>query len=452
MLVEQCATAPLFVIITARPEFIPAWPLRAHHSRLTLNILSDHEVRQMIEGIAAHVKLNGEVVGALTHRSSGVPLFVEELTRLVVDQEVKSPLRDIPATLSGSLLARLDRLGEARAVAETASVIGRDFDYRMLRMVAGLPDEKLGTGLKTLADADLIYVRGVPPDAGYRFKHALVRDAAYELLLRSRRRELHAAIATTIQKSVAPGVNSHPELVAYHLGEAGDPEQACKFWQRAGEDSAAQAAFLESEEHFRHAIAALALLPKNGEHTAHEMQLQLAVGQVMVASRGYSAPETAAAYARARSLSKSFDRDLPPAVMLGLWAVALTRGDLNGARELADCALERCAAGSRRIVQSWAHYVQGQTGFFCGDLCEAETHLLRSIELYDGERSGAFFAESAGRISRRGRFRCLVARTPCHRGRPCISGLEGGPRPKLTFRDCFRRTVDLFGPHLVRRV
>src|SRR5262249_12098767 len=179
------------------------------------------------------------------------------------------------------------------------------------------------------------------PEAVYRFKHALVRDAAYELLLRSRRRELHAAIATTIQKSV-PGANRRPELLAYHLGAAGDQEQACKFWQRAGENSAARAAFRESEEHFRHAIAALALLPTSSEHTARELQLQLAVGQVMVASRGYSAPETAAAYARARSLSENFDRDLPPAVLLGLWAVALTRGDLNAARELPDSPPQPC--------------------------------------------------------------------------------------------------------------
>jgi class 3 adenylate cyclase/tetratricopeptide (TPR) repeat protein len=390
MLVEQCATAPLFVVVTARLEFVPAWPLRAHHLQLTLNRLSDREVRQMIEGIAARVALKRGVVDTVAHRTSGVPLFVEELTRLVLDEGVKSASHNIPETLSGSLLARLDRLGDAKAVAETAAVIGRDFDYRMLRAVADLPEQNLRAGLKTLADADLIYVRGAPPEAAYRFKHALVRDAAYDLLLKSQRRRIHAAIATTIQKNITSGANSQPELVAYHFAEAGDQERASESWQRAGENSAAHAAFPESEEHFRHAISALALLPKSSRRTAREMQLQLAVGQVMAASRGYSAPETAGAYARARQLSESFDRDLSPAVILGLWAVALTRGDLKGARELADCALERCGDGSRRIVRSWAHYIQGQTRFFCGDLCEAETHLLQSVELYDGEHSGAF--------------------------------------------------------------
>jgi predicted ATPase len=390
MLAEQCATASILVVATARPEFVHDWPARAHHLQLTLSRLTDRDVREMIEGIAARVTLKSDVVDTLAHRTSGVPLFVEELTRLVVEEGMQSAAHDIPATLSGSLLARLDRLGEARAVAETAAVIGRDFDYQMLRAVSAFPDEKLHKGLKALADADLVYVRGAPPEAVYRFKHALVRDAAYGLLLRSRRRELHAAIATIVQRSFASVASSQPELVAYHFAQAGHQDQACKFWQRAGENSAARAAFLESEEHFRHAIAALALLPKNGEHTAREMQLQLAIGQVMAASRGYSAPETAAAYARARSLSENFDRNLPPAVVLGLWAVALTRGDLSGARQLADCALERCGPGSRRIVQSWAHYIQGQTRFFCGDLREAEAHLLRSVELFDGEGSGAF--------------------------------------------------------------
>jgi class 3 adenylate cyclase/tetratricopeptide (TPR) repeat protein len=390
MLVEQCATAPLFVVITARPEFDPVWARRAHHLLLTLSRLSDREARRMIEGIATKLTLMSDVIDTVVHRSSGVPLFVEELTRLVLDEGAKSASRDVPATLIGSLLARLDRLGEARAVAETAAVLGRDFDYQMLHAVAGLSHEKLQEGLQTLADADLVYMRGVPPDAVYRFKHALVRDAAYELLLKSRRRELHAAIAAAIQKSFSAHARAQPELVAHHFAEAGDYDEACKLWKVAGENAASRGAFRESEGHFRQAIAALALLPESDKRSAREVQLQLELGQVLAASRGYSAPETAAAYSRARALSNSFDSGSPAALLLGLWAVAIMRGDLEGARQLADHALQGSRSGGRRVAQSWAHYSQGLTRFFRGDLREAESQVLRSVELDDGEGAGAF--------------------------------------------------------------
>jgi len=389
VLVEQCATAPLFVLMTARPEFVSGWPARAHHLQLTLNRLSDREVREMVAGIAANMTLKRDIVDAVVHRSTGVPLFVEELTRLVLDEGADPASRRVPATLSGSLLARLDCLGEARAVAETAAVIGQDFDYRTLQAVAGLPDEKLEKGLKTLADADLIYLRGIPPDAVYRFKHALVRDAAYELLLRSRRRELHATVANAIQESFPSRAKAEPELVAHHFAEAGESDQARKLWKLAGENAASRGAFRESEDHFRRAISALAPMPNSDKRSAREMQLQLELGQVLAASRGYSAPETAAAYARARALSESFDSGSPAALLLGLWAVAVTRADVEGARQLANRALES-SQDARRVVQSWAHYSQGITHFFWGDLQEAETYLIRSAETYDGEQGGAF--------------------------------------------------------------
>src|SRR5262249_26176097 len=258
--------------------------------------------------------------GPVCARTPGLLFLLKKRPRGVGEKGRRPAPGGFPATLNGSLLARLDRLGEAKAVAETAAVIGRDFDYRMLRAVAGLSDERLQTGLQTLADADLIHFRGAPPESVYRFKHALVRDAAYELLLKSRRRELHAAIAALIQSSTP---NAQPELVAHHLAEAGDHDQARKLWRLAGENAAARGGFGESEEHFRHAIAALALVPNSDKRSARAMQLQLALGNVMPASRGYSAPETAAAYSRARALSESFDDSSPAAVVLGLWGVTL---------------------------------------------------------------------------------------------------------------------------------
>jgi predicted ATPase len=232
---ERGALAPLFVLITARPEFRAPWGVRSHHSTISLTPLDRHQVRQMVSELAARHALPKEVIDGVTERTGGVPLFVEEVTRLLLERGEQSDIQAIPPTLHHSLMARLDRLGPAREIAQVASVIGRDFSYVLLRTVAGVDDTPLQAALDRLAEADILLVQGLPPDADYRFKHALIQDAAYENLLKSRRQVLHRRVGETLRDTFAGTAAAEPELLAYHFTQAGMIETAIDWWDKAGQ-------------------------------------------------------------------------------------------------------------------------------------------------------------------------------------------------------------------------
>jgi hypothetical protein len=218
---ERGALAPLFVLVTARPEFRTSWGSRSHHGTISLVPLDRHQVRHMVEELAARHALTKEVIEGVAQRTGGVPLFVEEVTRLLLERGELGGSQAIPLTLQQSLTARLDRLGPARKVAQISAVIGRDFSYALLRVVSSLDDAPLQAALDRLAEADILLVQGLPPDADYRFKHALIQDAAYENLLKSRRQILHRRIAETLRERVAAGAGAEPELLAHHFAQAG---------------------------------------------------------------------------------------------------------------------------------------------------------------------------------------------------------------------------------------
>ena len=218
---ERGALAPLFVLITARPEFRPPWGMRSHHGMISLAPLDRHQVRHMVGELAARHALPKEVVDGVTERTGGVPLFVEEVTRLLLERGEQGGIQAIPPTLQQSLTARLDRLGPAREVAQIGAVIGRDFSYALLRAVAGMEDAPLQAALERLAEADILLVQGLPPEADYRFKHALIQDAAYENLLKSRRQVLHRRVAEVLRDQFAASAAAEPELLAHHFTQAG---------------------------------------------------------------------------------------------------------------------------------------------------------------------------------------------------------------------------------------
>ena len=236
-LVEQGATAPLMLLYTARPEFRAPWPMRAHHAQITLSRLNDRHTREMVAGVAARAALAKELIDAVVKRTDGVPLFAEELTRLILERDGRSAAREIPATLHDSLAARLDRLGPAKEVAQIAAVIGREFSYELLQAVSPMSEAELQSALEKVADAELIYARGIPPEATYQFKHALIQDAAYEALLKSRRRELHRRVAQTITQKFATIAEAQPEVLARHWTDAGEAEPAIAAWKKAAGDS-----------------------------------------------------------------------------------------------------------------------------------------------------------------------------------------------------------------------
>src|SRR5262245_51213266 len=258
---ERGALAPLFVLIAARPEFRPTWGMRSHHGTIALAPLDRQQVRTMVSELAARRALPNQIVEGVTERTGGVPLFVEEVTRLLLERGELGDIQAIPPTLQQSLTARLDRLGPAREVAQIGAVIGRDFSYALLRAVAGMVDTPLQAALDRLVDADTLLVQGLPPDAEYRFKHALIQDAAYENLLKSRRQVLHRRVGETLRDKFAGTAAAEPELLAHHFTQAGMTEAAIEWWGKAGQRSVERSALVEAVAQLTRALDQISTLP-----------------------------------------------------------------------------------------------------------------------------------------------------------------------------------------------
>ena len=278
---ERGALAPLFVLLTARPEFRPSWGARSHHGVISLVPLDRYQVRHMVEELAARHALAKEVIEGVTERTGGVPLFVEEVTRLLLECGEQGGTQAIPPTLQQSLTARLDRLGPAREVAQIAAVIGRGFSYPLVRAVADMNDEALQTALERLAEADIILVQGLPPESEYRFKHALIQNAAYENLLKSRRQAFHRRAGEVLRDQFATTAATEPELLAYHFTQAGLNEAAIEWWGKAGQRSLARAALLEGAEQLKRALDQIATLAPTPALRREEIKLQLAFGNAL---------------------------------------------------------------------------------------------------------------------------------------------------------------------------
>lgn len=411
LLVEQAAPAPLFLLLTARPEFRAPWPPQTHHTRLDLLRLDKPQTRALVHHVAARAQarmsatdqptalgaspsaaaaaLSAALVETVVERTDGVPLFVEALTEAIVETE--SPSTDaIPATLHDTLMARLDRLGTAKEVASIASVIGREFPDAQLRAVASLSQDELDDALGMLTASGLVYASGLPPHATYVFKHALVRDAAYACLLKSRRRNLHRAIARALETEFAEVARARPEVVAQHLTQAGEAADAAAAWQRAGDQTKDRGALAEAEQHYRRALELLGGLPDAVERAPQELTLQVALGQVLHATRGYGAPETVATFARARELgTRQGDSDQFLFVLLGLCAGALNRGLIREAQALAHQVLAVAESTHAPSALVWGHVVEGISRYHGGDLRGAREHLAQAMAHYDPAHHGA---------------------------------------------------------------
>jgi predicted ATPase len=305
LLGDQSVMVPLMLICTARPEFHPQWPMRSHHTQITLNRLSVRNVREMIAQVVARNALTSESVEAVIERTSGVPLFVEELTRAVLESGgVKLSARAIPVTLHDSLMARLDRLGSAKSVLQLGSVIGGEFSYELLRAIHLGNESELENELRKLTDADLLYFRGIPPDATYWFKHTLIRDAAYEALLKSQRRDLHRLVAHAIDNQVTALKEAHPEVLAQHWTAAGEINLAITQWSRAAKTAEARNAFTEALQSYQQAAALLKELPQSPERDHRELELAQSTVPMLQVTRGYSAAETIGAIKRTAALAE----------------------------------------------------------------------------------------------------------------------------------------------------
>ena len=404
---ERGALAPLFVMATARPEFRPPWGMRSHHGTISLAPLDRHQVRHMVGELAARHALPKEVIDGVTERSSGVPLFIEEVTRLLLERGEQGGIQAIPLTLQQSLTARLDRLGPAREVAQIGAVIGRDFSYTLLRAVAGIEDPPLQMSLDRLAEADILLVQGLPPQSDYRFKHALIQDAAYENLLKSRRQILHRRVAEVLRDQFADSAAAEPQFVAHHFTQAALTEAAIEWWGKAGDQALRRSAFQEAIAHLGKAIemadrAGPTARRATGSAAVSQRltQLHVAYGNALIATRGHGAPETMEAFARARK-SASGDEDVPGrlAADYGLWVGSFVRGDLPSMRTHAAAFLAGVAARPDSPEAGVAHRILGTTHCLAGEYAEAREHLERALTLFQPGRDDdlAFrFGQDAG--------------------------------------------------------
>jgi predicted ATPase/class 3 adenylate cyclase len=405
LLVDQGPTARILALFTLRPDFSPPWTGRSHVTQVTLTRLPGRQAAEMTGRVAGGKALPPEVVAQVVAKTDGVPLFVEELTKMVLESgllqeradryEITGPVPPlaIPTTLHDSLTARLDRLAAVKGLAQLGATLGREFSYDLLHAVAPWDDETLHRGLQQLVAAEFLYQQGLPPQATYRFKHALIQDAAYQSLLRSTRQQYHQQIAQVFEARFPALVETQPELVAQHYTAAGCHEQAVVYWQWAGQHASDRSAHLEAISYCTTGIELLKTLSETPARTQHAVTLHIALGAALQIAKGHAAPEVEHAYTRAYALCQQVGEtpELVP-VLFGLWRFYNTRAQLHTARELGETLLRLAQPAHDPALAVLAHYALGLTSFWLGALPAARLHLEEGIARYtpDQRRAPAF--------------------------------------------------------------
>jgi TOMM system kinase/cyclase fusion protein len=402
LLVDQGPTARILALFTSRPDFRPPWTGRAHLTQVTLNRLPRRQAAELTSRVAQGKALPLEVIEQVVAKTDGVPLFVEELTKMVLESgllqereqhyELTGPLPPlaIPATLHDSLMARLDRLAAVKALAQLGAALGREFSYEMLQAVTSWDEATLRQGLHQLVAAEFLYQQGLPPQATYLFKHALIQDAAYQSLLRSTRQQHHQHIAQVLEARFPDICATQPELLAHHYTEAGLMAQAIPYWKRAGQRALERSANLEAVAHLTTGLEVLATLPDTAERAQQELAMQTTLGPALVATKGFAAPEVLHVYARARELCQQVG-ETPQLfqVLRGLWYFYLIRVELRTARELGEHLLSLAQQAGDPVLSVEAHYALGLTLNYLGEFATAQAHLAQGIALYDPQQHSA---------------------------------------------------------------
>ena len=452
--VDQIKTVPALLIVTFRPEFQAPWVENSHVTSVTLNRLGKNEVAALIAGLVGNKELPADVMAEILERTDGIPLFVEEMTKAVLEAEgevearrtvaaIPSPALRVPASLHASLMARLDRLGPAKELAQIGATIGREVSHPLLAAVVRKPEAELQTALDRLIGAGLLLRQGSAPYETYFFKHALVRDAAYSTLLREQRRALHGRIAETLESQFPEVSEKQPELLARHCTEAGQIEKAAALWGKAGLRSAQRSALVEASEQLRRALDQIATLAPTSALRREEIKLQVALITPLLHVSGYAAPETRAAVERARLLIEQAEAlGEPPedpvllfSVLYGFWVANLVAFNGDVMRELAVQFLALADKQRATGPLMMAHRIMGLSLLHTGDIVDGRApsrsrdHALRSRRasssgdaFWPRRRRGNLVLEVVGflaaRLSR-GRARRHRARAHgCARDRP----------------------------------
>jgi predicted ATPase len=396
LLIDRLPNLGVLAILTFRPEFAPPWIGRPHLALISLNRLSPRQRAEMIVHLTGGKALPKDITDQIVDRTDGVPLFIEELTKTVVESGIVTetaagyattgpvaPLA-IPTSLHASLLARLDRLAPTREVAQIGAALGRQFTHELISAVALMPQQKVDEALALLADAELIFRRGSPPNAEYTFKHALVRDAAYGTLLRSSRQQLHSRIAAVLERQFPEAVTATPEVLAQHHTAAGAAAQAIPCWLKAGQAALQRSALTESASHLKQGLGLLQSISDESARDGLELGLQAALALTLSTAKGYAVPEVESAYKRARALCDKIGEtpQLFP-VLYGLFVFYWVRGNLQSARQSAEEMLSTASAAQDQAMLLVAHSALGNVTWYMGENHVALDNLLRAEAIYD---------------------------------------------------------------------
>jgi predicted ATPase/class 3 adenylate cyclase len=399
LLIDQSPTVRILLLLTSRPEFRPAWGFRAHVTPLTLGRLPRPQVEMIVERVAGGKALPLEVRQQVVAKADGVPLFVEEVTKTVLESnllreredhyELTAPLRllAIPSTLRDSLAARLDRLAAAKEVAQLGATLGREFPYALLRAVAPWDEATLQQGLSRLVEAELLYRRGLPPQVTYLFRHALIQEAAYQSLLKRTRQQYHQRIAEGLAERFPETAERQPELLAHHFTAAGLNGPAVEYWRRAGQAAIERSAYVEAIGHLATGLELVNTLPDAPERAHLELTLQLAKSVPLIATKGYAVPEVEQAYARAQELCGQLGERVELFPVLRVLSVFyIVRAELQTAHELVKQLWRLAQRTQAPTMLVEAHQVLGTTLFYLGEVAPARIHLGQGRALYEPQQ------------------------------------------------------------------
>jgi class 3 adenylate cyclase/tetratricopeptide (TPR) repeat protein len=396
MLVEYCPSVPVMVLATSRPGLMASWLSRTHVTTINLSRLSAANANDLIDRLLQGRALPPDVVNEIIGKADGNPLYLEELTRAVLEMD-RLPGKGgqnaltgdalhigIPATLQDLLAARLSRLGDAHEIAQLGATVGREFSFDLIHAISSSSETWLHHALARLIDADIIQQRGLPSRTTYLFRHALIQQAAYDSLVRDRRQEIHRRIATALIERFPDTANSQPELVAHHFTEGDDAMHAAPYWLLAGQHAQRSFSNVEAITHLQRGLAVLASTPESPERQQVELGLQMTLGLTLMATRGFAAPEVEAAFQRAYDLCQSFG-DVPDIVpaLHGLWTYYLVRAELDTALDIAERLVRLADQTHDDSTTVQADLVYGTTRHFMGDLEDSRATLEHLLTLYD---------------------------------------------------------------------
>lgn len=443
LMLEQIPATRLCLILTCRPEFIAPWGMRSHLHSLTLSRLPQAETEKMVDVVTGGKALPNEVRQHIVGKSDGVPLFVEELTKAVVESEVLREQTDryefagevkelsVPATLNDSLMARLDKQGAAKEVAQIGAVLGREFHFRWLQSVCPLEENALEQALSQLIDSELLFKRGMAQEASYIFKHALIQGAAYESLLKKTRKYYHEKIAQVIVERFPEIAESRPEIVAHHYTEAGMKKEAVDFWRRAGFRALQRSACVEAAAHLSRGLEIIRTMSNMQRRFQPELEMLTALGPAIIYTKGFAVQEVKQIYARARKLCRQAGEtaQLIP-VLFGAGVFYSARAEYSTARELREQMLRIAEREGDPALIIEACWMEGATRHYLAEFEHAKALLERGIALYDRKKHHTLALQFTG-------------------SDPCVNSLSymafilwflGFPEKARAF---FRRTIDL---------